>query len=67
MGASMFSYNRDEIAAPAVRRALAQASESSESADKSLAFVCRQLGRAIIGWLTVIIVVELAVKYFGSN
>jgi hypothetical protein len=61
----MFSYNRDEMAAPAVRRALAQASKDSDGATKSLAFVCRQLGRAIVGWLTVIIVVQLAVKYFG--
>jgi hypothetical protein len=61
----MFSYNRDEMAAPAVRRALAQASEGPDSGAKSLPFVCRQLGRAIVGWLTVIIVVQLAVKYFG--
>jgi hypothetical protein len=66
LGASMFSYNRDEMAASAIQRALAQASENVESDDKSLAFVCRQLGRAIIGWLAVIIVIEQAVKYWGG-
>ena len=63
----MFSYSRDEMVASTVRKALAQASEGSDSTTKSLAFVCRQLGRAIVGWLTAIIVIQLAVKYFGWN
>lgn len=63
----MFSYDRDEMAVFRGRRALEQASESSKSANKSPAFVAWALGRAIIGWLTVIIVIQLAVKYFGSN
>jgi hypothetical protein len=63
----MFSYSRDEMAASAVRKALAEPSEGSDSTTKSLTFVCRQLGRAIVGWLTIIIVIQLAVKYFGWN
>ena len=33
-------------------------------ADFSQANVHRLLGRTIIGWLTIIVVIELAVKYF---
>jgi hypothetical protein len=29
--------------------------------------VARHLGRVIVGWLAIIIVIQLAVKYFGSN
>ena len=33
--------------------------------DRSTNSVLRHLGRIIIGWLAIIIVVQLAVKYFG--
>ncbi len=59
----MFTYNRDEIARPAINRAIAQAS-NPDLPETSLWAVCRQLGRVIVGWLTVIIVIEVAVKYW---
>lgn len=61
----MFSYHRDEFAAPAVQRVLGQASET-EGGEPSLAAVCRHLGRVIIGWLLAIIVIETAVHYWGG-
>lgn len=61
----MFSYHRDEFAAPAVQRALGQTSPND--GDDTLAAVCRHLGRVIIGWLLAIIVIEMAVKYWGGT
>lgn len=62
----MFTYNRDEIARPAIERAIARASDPDQP-ETSLSAVCRHLGRVIVGWLTVIIVIEVAVKYWGGQ
>ena len=32
-----------------------------------LAEICRHIGRVIVGFLTIIIVIELAVKYWGAQ
>jgi hypothetical protein len=63
----MFSYSRDEAASPAVERALGSAADEPAPAEKTLAVVCRHLGRAIIGWLAAIIAIEFVVSYWGGR
>jgi hypothetical protein len=63
----MFSYNRDEVASAAVERALRSVADEPPPAEKTLPVVCRHLGRAIIGWLTAIMIIELAVNHWGGQ
>jgi hypothetical protein len=63
----VFSYYRDELGAPAIQPVLAQASAGADGGDNALSTVCRHLGRVIIGWLTAIIVIQLAVNYWGGQ
>ena len=61
----MFSYDRDEMASAAVERAVGSAADEPPPAEKTLPVVWRQLGRAIIGWLAAIIVIELIMNHWG--
>ncbi len=63
----MFFYHRDELAAPANQRALSQASAGADDGDNALSAICRHLGRVIIGCMTVMIVIQLAVNYWGGR
>jgi hypothetical protein len=63
----MFSYSRDEMASPAVERALESAADEAPPTEKTLPVVCRHLGRVIIGWLTAIIVIEFVVNHWGGQ
>jgi hypothetical protein len=63
----MFFYHRDELTAPANQRALSQAAAAADDRDNALFAICRHLGRVIIGCMTVMIVIQLAVHYWGGQ
>ena len=50
-----------------VRRMARDAESDIDDSGITPAKIARQLGRAIVGWLTVIVVIELVVKSLGAT